>query len=429
MDPGSKNILAVNGGSSSIKFSLYTAGEPLTKWLSGKIERIGLGGTELTYTSTRKKDRTRGSDKDGTSGGNRDTTKGGNKGASGGGDPEKGRIPVEASDLPGAAAFLLDWLGRHEGGAGLVAVGHRVVQGLERTQACRIDDALLDELERISAYDPEHLPGELSLIRLMRRQAPGLTQIACFDTAFHTTLPKEARLLPLPRRYEKDGVHRYGFHGISYSYILEELISVAGPATAHGLVVMAHLGNGASLAAVKDGVSIDTTMGFTPAGGIVMGTRPGDLDPGALWYVLEKEKFSAGQLNHFINHECGLLGVSGTTSDMQDLLARESSDERAADAVGLFCYQARKTIGAYSAVLGGLDTLVFTGGIGERSAIIRSRICTGLGYLGIRLDQRANDANERYLSAEDARVGVYAIPTDEEWMIARTVLQLLGGTA
>jgi acetate kinase len=360
--------------------------------MSGKIERIGLSGTELTYMDNRKRE---------------------------------SRVPVDATDLPGAAAFLLDWLDRQQGAVPLAAVGHRVVQGLGHTQACVIDDALLEELEAITAYDPEHLPGELSLIRLMRRQAPGLMQIACFDTAFHTTLPRLARLLPLPRRYEAEGLHRYGFHGLSYSYILEELTRIAGPATAHGLVIMAHLGNGASLAAIKDGISVDTTMGFTPAGGIVMGTRPGDLDPGVIWYLLEKEKFTASKLNHFINHECGLLGISETTPDMQDLLARESSDERAAEAVGLFCYEVRKAIGAFSAVLGGLDTLVFTGGIGEKSVAIRSRICAGLGFLGIRLDQRANGANELYLSAEEERVGVYAIPTDEEWMIARTVKQFI----
>ena len=365
----------------------------MTQVLSGKIERIGLQGTTLTY----KHDRSESS----------------------------GRIPVGATDLPGAAAFLLEWLDKQEGASPLAAVGHRLVQGLEHTQACLIDDALIGDLERISAYDPEHLPGELSLIRLFRQKAPGLKQIACFDTAFHVTLPRVAKMLPLPRRYEAEGLHRYGFHGLSYSYILEELIRMAGPAVANGLVVMAHLGNGASLAAVRDGISVDTTMGFTPAGGIVMGTRPGDLDPGVIWWLLQKEGFTAERLNHFLHHECGLLGVAETTSDMQDLLARESADVRAAEAVDLFCYEIRKAIGAFSAVLGGLDTLVFTGGIGEKSAAIRSRICAGMGYLGIDLDQRANGANERYLSVEGARVGVYAIPTDEEWMIARTIKQFI----
>jgi len=307
------------------------------------------------------------------------------------------------------------------GDEGLAAVGHRLVYGLDHHKAGLIDDALLEELQHISEYDPDHLPGEIALIRLFRNHDPGLPQVACFDPAFHATMPKLARLLPIPRRYEEAGLRRYGFHGLSYAYIMEELMRIAGPAAAHGSVILAHLGNGASLAAVKNGVSVDTTMGFTPAGGVVMGTRPGDLDPGVAWWLLEKEGFDASAFNHFINHECGLLGISETTSDMRDLLSRESSDERAAEAIGLFCYQVRKMIGAYAAVLGGLDTLVFTGGIGESSAIIRSRICAGMGWLGIELDQRANAAGAFLLSVEDARVGVYAIPTDEEWMIARTV--------
>jgi acetate kinase len=393
MHTGNKNILAVNGGSSSIKFSVFADDESMSKRLSGKIERIGLDRTTLTYTNSRNDD--------------------------------QGELPVQATDLPGAAAFLLEWLDKQEGASPLAAVGHRLVQGLERTKSCIIDEVLVAELERIRAYDPEHLPGELSLIRLIRQKSPGLKQVACFDTAFHTTLPRVAKMLPLPRHYEAEGLHRYGFHGLSYSYILEELAHIAGPAVARGLLIVAHLGNGASLAAVKDGVSVDTTMGFTPAGGIVMGTRPGDLDPGVIWYLLEKERLTPAELNHFINHQCGLLGMSETTSDMQDLLARESADVRAAEAVDLFCYQVRKTIGAFSAVLGGLETLVFTGGIGERAARIRSRVCAGLDYLGIRLDQRANGANERYLSADETRVAVYAIPTDEESMIARITKQFI----
>lgn len=394
MNTGNKNILAVNGGSSSIKFSLYTAQDPPVKWLSGKITRIGLKNTELTFTNIRNND--------------------------------GGQLPVKVSGLSEAAAFLLDWLGRQQtGDPSLAAVGHRVVHGLQHRQAAFIDDDLLEDLRRISTYDPDHLPGEIELIQLFRSHNAGLPQIACFDTAFHSTLPPLARLLPIPRRYAGAGLQRYGFHGLSYTYILEELTRIAGPATARGAVVLAHLGSGASLAAVKDGASVDTTMGFTPVGGIVMSTRPGDLDPGVLWWLLDKEKLSPGRFSDLINHECGLLGISETSPDMQDLLERESSDIRAAEAVGLFCYQVKKTIGAFSAVLGGLDTLVFTGGIGEKSPVIRSRICSGLGYLGIELNQRANAHNELFLSAEDKRVGVYAIPTDEEWMIARTVKNLL----
>jgi acetate kinase len=393
MNAGNRNILAVNGGSSSIKFSLF-AGEPPEKWLSGKIDRIGSGGAKLTFTNERNK--------------------------------ESGSQAVDAGDLSGAAAVLLDWLSKQEGAMPLAAVGHRLVHGMEHTRACPIDDSLLEELQRISAYDPDHLPGEIELIRLFRSHNPDMPQVACFDTAFHSTMSPLAKLLPIPRRYARDGVRRYGFHGLSYAYIVEALTRIAGPVVAGGAVVVAHLGNGASLAAIKDGLSVDTTMGFTPAGGVVMGTRPGDLDPGVLWYIMNKERFDPGQLDHFINKDCGLLGVSETSSDMQDLLAAESSDPRAAEAVGLFCYQVKKSIGALSAVLGGMDALVFTGGIGEKSAVIRSRICAGLGYLGVGIDQRANAANEIFLSAADARVAVYAIPTDEEWMIAKeTYKQLL----
>jgi acetate kinase len=288
-----------------------------------------------------------------------------------------------------------------------------------------VDDELLAELDRISGYDPDHLPAEIGLIRLIRERDAGLRQVACFDTAFHATLPRVARLLPLPRRYEELGLQRYGFHGLSYSYIAEELIRIAGPEVARGRVIMAHLGSGASLAAVKDGQSVDTTMGFTPTGGIMMGTRSGDLDPGAIWWILQQEGLGAAQLSELVNHQSGLLGVSGISSDMQDLLARESGDAAAADAVELFTYQIRKSIGSFAAVLEGIDAIVFTGGIGERSAVIRSRVCAGLGYLGIALDQRANEQNEVLISCSGGPVRVYAIPTDEEKMIARQTLKLL----
>lgn len=394
MSAGSKNILAVNGGSSSIKFALYDTDEKL---LSGKIERIGQGNALLTYMDSRR----------------------------GGRDRKTEQVSVEAPDLAAGGLFLLGWLEKRGDVFPLVAVGHRVVHGGSRTGATVVDDRLLNELEELVAYDPDHLPGEIGLMRLIGQQYAGLMQVACFDTAFHTTLPAVARLLPIPRRYAQQGIRRYGFHGLSYAYVLTELMRVAGPGPAMGRVIVAHLGSGASLAAIRDGVSIDTTMGFTPAGGVVMGTRPGDLDPGVLWAILDRERYSPEQFDHFINHECGLLGVSETSSDMQELLVLESSDSRAADAVALFCYEVRKAIGALSAVLGGLDVLVFTGGIGERSSVIRSRICAGLEYLGIDIDQRANAGDKPVLSTEGARTRVYAIPTDEEWMIAQIVNQLL----
>lgn len=399
MNTGSKNILAVNGGSSSIKFSLYGAGEPLSKWLSGKITRIGLKDAKLTFTNSRNN--------------TKDEV------------PVENEVPLAVVGLSEAADVLTDWLQKQEGAMPLAAIGHRVVHGLQHRHASVIDAGLLQELQSISGYDPDHLPGEIALIRQFAKVYPDIPQIACFDTAFHSELPPVARLLPIPRRYAAAGLQRYGFHGLSYSYIMEELMRIAGAPVARGRVIIAHLGSGASLAAVKNGISVDTTMGFTPVGGIVMGTRPGDVDPGVWWWLLEKEGLDAGQFSHLINQECGLLGISETSPDMQDLLEKESHDPRAAEAVALFCYQVKKAIGAYTAVLGGLDTLVFTGGIGEKSSAIRSRVCAGFDYLGIQLAQRANAQNELFISTLDTRVGVYAIPTDEEWMIAKTVKNLL----
>jgi len=404
MDQDKKNILCVNGGSSSIKFSVFGVdGEDLRVGLKGKIDRIGLEGAALTF-------------KDGS-------------------DGKEGRVNLERSGMKEAANFLMEWLGERVGASGFSGIGHRVVHGGRRRQPVLIDDQLLMELEAIGGYDPDHLPGEIGLIRLIRERDARLRQVACFDTAFHATLPRVARLMPLPRRYEEAGLLRYGFHGLSYAYLAEELIRVAGPEVAAGRVIMAHLGGGASLAAVKGGISMDTTMGFTPAGGIMMGMRTGDLDPGVIWWILQQEGLSAAQLSDLVNHQSGLLGVSGISSDMQDLLARESGDVAAAEAVEMFCYQVRKAIGAFAAVLGGVDALVFSGGIGERSAVIRSRVCTGMEYLGIQLDQGANERNGLLISGAEGlgdgqvdgpgsgRVGgwvrVYAIPTDEEKMIAR----------
>jgi acetate kinase len=392
MDRGNKNILCLNGGSSSIKFSVFAAdGKELQVGVKGKIDRIGLAGASLTF---------------------RDDLTG-----------EEGRVALKESGMREAANFLMDWLRDRK--IDFSGIGHRVVHGGVHRQPVLIDEELLADLERISGYDPDHLPGEIGLIRLIRERDAGLRQVACFDTAFHATLPRVARLMPLPRRYEKAGIQRYGFHGLSYAYLAEELVRIAGAEIATGRVIMAHLGSGASLAAVKDGESIDTTMGFTPTGGIMMGTRTGDLDPGVIWWILQQEGLGAAQLSDLVNHQSGLLGVSGISSDMQDLLARESGDAAAAEAVEMFCYQVRKSIGAFSAVLEGVDAVVFAGGIGERSAVIRSRVCTGMEYLGIKLDQRANARNDVLISCPEGPVRVYAIPTDEEKMIARYTKTIL----
>jgi len=234
-------------------------------------------------------------------------------------------------------------------------------------------------------------------------------------------LPRVARLLPIPRRYAKAGVRRYGFHGLSYSYLMRELERLAGHAAANGRVILAHLGNGASMAAVREGRSVDTTMAFTPAAGLVMSTRSGDLDPGVVAYLARTEGMTAEQFYHMVHAESGLLGVSETSSDMRDLLEREETDPRAAEAVALFCYQAKKWIGALTAALGGLDTLVFSGGIGERSPVIRARICEGLEYLGIQIDPTRNRACAPVITLDDSKVTTRVIPTDEETLIAHTV--------
>jgi acetate kinase len=387
--PTHASILTINGGSSSIKFALYQAGEPLKRGLYGKVDRIGLSGTNLTFS---------------------DST--GN---------QKDSLILESSDTNSAANFLIDWLEKQDGFSSVKAVGHRVVHGMNRTGPELITNKLLEELHLITSYDPDHLPNEIEFIEAFRRRHPKLSQVACFDTAFHSTMPRVAKLLPIPRRFDTMGIRRYGFHGLSYAYLIQELTRVAGANAAQGRVILAHLGNGASLAAVREGKSIDTSMGFTPAAGLMMGTRPGDLDPGVAWYMMRSENLTPKQFNNLINHESGLLGVSETSSDIRDLLVHENDDVRAAEAVALFCYQVKKWIGAFAAALGGLDTLVFAGGIGENSSIIRSRICEGLVFLGIELEEKQNAANEGVISSAASRVAVRVIRTDEEQMIAHLV--------
>jgi len=387
-------VLAINGGSSSIKFALYQVGEALEQRLYGKVDRIGLRGTNLNFS---------------------DST--GN---------QKGSLILESSDTRSASNFPIDWLEEQIDFSLISGVGHRVVFGMKHTDPERITQELLNELRRISPYDTDHLPAEVELIEALRQHYPQMPQVACFDTAFHRTMPRVARLLPIPRRFDAIGIQRYGFHGLSYAYLIEELARVAGAKAAQGRVILAHLGNGASLTAIRDGKSIDTSMGFTPTSGLPMSTRPGDLDPGVAWYLMQAENLTPKQFNNLINHESGLLGVSETSSDMRDLIERQASDVRAAEAVELFCYQVRKWIGAFVAVLGGVETLVFSGGIGENAPEVRARICDGLGFLGIELEEKQNAANEGVISAASGRVAVRVIRTDEEWMIANTVCRVLG---
>lgn len=385
-------ILVVNAGSSSIRFAFYEADEILRPKLSGKIDRIGLSGTNLVVSDSA-------------------------------GKPQTPRRLVAAEHRT-AASFLLDWLAAQPVFASVKAVGHRVVHGLKHSKPECVTQKLLAELRRIAPYDPDHLPREIALIEGFRRRHPKLRQVACFDTAFHRTMPQLAKLLPIPRRYAAKGVQRYGFHGLSYAYLMEELGRL-DPASSKGRVILAHLGNGASLAAVRDGKSFDTSMGFTPTAGLVMSTRTGDLDPGLVYYLARTERMSAARFQQMANHESGLLGVSGTSSDVRDLLALEADDVRAAEAVALFCYQAKKWIGSFAAALGGLDTLVFAGGIGENAPLIRKRICEGLGFLGIELDKKRNATNAPLISQHKKRVKVRVIHADEELMIARSAIRIL----
>jgi acetate kinase len=393
MKPASPRILTINGGSSSIRFALYQEDGPLKRLLHGKVDRIGLAGTNLTVSDAARN--------------------------------QQDSCTMEASDHRSAAAFLIDWLEDQIDFASVRAVGHRVVHGLQYTEPEHVTPELLGELRRISPYDPDHLPAEIELIEALRQRHPKLLQVACFDTAFHRTMPRVAKLLPIPRRFDAAGIERYGFHGLSYAYLVEELARVAGAKAAKGRVILAHLGNGASLAAVRGGKSLDTSMGFTPAAGLPMGTRPGDLDPGVAWYLMRSENLTPKQFNHIINHESGLLGVSETSSDMRDLIERQTSDVRAAEAVELFCYQTRKWIGTFAAVLGGVDTLVFAGGIGENIGEVRARVCSRLGFLGIELDEARNGVNAPVISTEASPATVRVIRTDEELMIARAVCRLL----
>ncbi len=393
------SVLSINAGSSSIRFSFHETGSPPVKLLDGKIERIGQGGTSLSLTETGRVT-----------------------------NPPP-HLAVDAADWPSAGAFLMRWLEAHPLFADVRAVGHRVVHGMSHTSPERVTEALLAELKAITPYDPEHLPREIELIEAMGRGFPRLPQVACFDTAFHRSMPRIATILPIPRRYQSRGVQRYGFHGLSYTFLLQELAREGDPAAARGRIVMAHLGSGASLAAVRNGRCIDTTMGFTPASGLPMSTRSGDIDPGLMCFLALNEGMDVATFQNMTNHESGLLGISETSSDIRDLLARERGDVRAAEAVALFCYQTKKWIGAFAAALGGLDTLVFAGGIGENSAPIRTRICEGLGFLGVELHAERNARNAPMVSSDAGRVAVRVMHTDEESVIAGLTIDSLASKA
>ena len=395
MKPTNPRILTINGGSSSIKFALFAARDALQRILDGGIERIGL--PEATFH------------------------------VKGSGQADNFSRSIKAPDHTVAVGVLMDWIEQRSGRDALTAVGHRVVHGGPKYyKPQRITAEMVTQLKQLSPFDPDHMPEEILLTEAFHRRFPDLPQVACFDTAFHHDLPRVAQILPIPRRYEAQGVRRYGFHGLSYEFLMEELARLAGPVVAQSRVILAHLGNGASLAAVRNGKSVDTSMSFTPTAGVPMSTRTGDLDPGLVWYLARTEKMSTKNFNDMVNFQSGLLGISETSSDMRDLLKHETQDVRAAEAVAMFCYQVKKWIGAFAAALGGIETLVFAGGIGENAPAVRARICDGLEFLGIKLEEKHNAANEGVISAASSRVAVRVIRTNEEQIIAKTVCKVLG---
>jgi acetate kinase len=384
-------ILAINSGSSSLKVALYDIDKIETLLVSIEVRRVGIPGGWI-----------RAADRSGRN------------------------VLDRHMDLPDHAAALsaaLIWLRdeKHE----VNAVGHRVVHGGPRySEPQIITPELMSVLRQLTPIDPDHLPQAISAIETVKRKHPQTTQVACFDTAFHRHMPRVAQACPLPNRFYEEGILRYGFHGLSYEYVMSELRRLDGP-LADGRVVIAHLGNGASMAALHQGKSMDTTMGFTPTAGLLMGTRSGDIDPGVLLYLIEEKKMTAKAVNELLNKQSGMLGISGVSEDMQDLLERENSDPRAALAVELFCLRAKKYLGAYAAALGGLDALVFTAGIGEHASEVRQRICSDLDFMGLKLDAARNRRNAHVISEKRSKVKVRVIKTNEELMIARHTARLI----
>jgi len=383
------DILTVNCGSSSLKFALYNMNSAQSVSVSGSFEKIGLSIGSFHV-----------------------------KGASGN---TLDKIDLRVLDHESAIEELFEWLETNHGSMEkLDAVGHRFVHGGVRfTKPTIVTAEVLQNLKELVPLAPDHLPQEIIVIETVCKRYPKLKQIVCFDTAFHTSLPSVARTFPLPRHLIEQRIIKYGFHGLSYEFIMEELKATIG-----SRVIIAHLGSGCSMAAVRDGRSLDTTMGFTPTGGLMMSTRSGDLDPGVILYLLQEKKLSPETVSELLNKKSGLLGVSDITSDMQELLAKQK-DDNAGEAIELFCYQAKKFLGALTVVLGGLDTLVFTGGIGENAPVIRELICRGMEFMNVKLDVGLNLENSSVISSKKSPVTVRVIKTNEELMIARHVYKLI----
>lgn len=387
------HYLAVNAGSSSIKFALYCADAALTPVFHGSI--AGIGGSQGCFNV---------------------------QGGPGDSLTRRFVIPEHVT----AVNVLLDWLAERVPADNLRAIAHRVVHGgAAYTSTHEINDSMLGDLYQAVRHEPGHLPQEIHLIEALRHRFPSTTHIACFDSSFHASMPPAASTLAIPHRFASAGVRRFGYHGLSCASMMRELHRLGGAAAADGKVILAHLGGGASITAVHHGLSQDTSMGLTPAGGMPMSTRSGDIDPGLAWHCARHEPMSPSQLHHMLNHESGLLGVSGRSGDLRVLLDLASEDERCAAAVDLFVYHAANTIGAMCTAIEGVDTLVFAGGVGENSAEVRQRICAPLHYLGVMLDPGLNSAHGAIISSGASRVKVYVMRSDEQWILADEARMLL----
>lgn len=390
MERAAREILTVNTGSSSIKFSIYPVGleSPVVR---GRVEDIGGEVARLRLT-----------DRDGQ---------------------VLKDEPVRVDGFREGAALVAEILHQTDHSARIAATGYRVVHGGRHYRAHTVvDHRLMEHLKGLVELAPEHLPQTVEVMERLEDEFNHSPAVACFDTVFHRDMPEHWRIYAIPYRFYEEGIMRYGFHGLSYEYVAEEL-GREGVATDR--VVVAHLGHGASMAAISDGRCVYTTMGFTPVSGLVMSTRCGDIDPGVVLHLIKEKGLSVDELNHILNHRSGLLGISGLTDDIRRLLPIMEENPRAGLAIEVFCQSVRLHIGALAALLGGLSTLVFTAGIGENSPPIRERILEGLEFIGIGLDKRRNNANQRIISADDSAVKVMVIPTDEELMIARHTRRIL----
>lgn len=393
-------LLSINAGSSSLKVSIFDEAKLKTPSASVSIEGIGTPNATLIPGGTYGSDAVE---------------------------------HLSIDDFNEAAEHIKLWLSTNLSiqGDDIKAIGYRVVHGGERYKsASLVTPELLDYLKSITALAPNHMPASLTAINAFIEAYPEATQVACFDTSFFHDIPDLAKTLPIPIGLQRENnIRRYGFHGLSYEYLLTNFKSYEGEHAANGRIIMAHLGSGASVAACKDGAPVDMSMGFTPVSGIMMSTRSGDLEPGLLSY-LEKEKgMSTDEISDLVTHKSGLLGVSGLTSDMQILLQKQTEDADVALAVDLFCYKITKTIGSYIAALGGVDSIIFSGGIGERSAEVRARILQNFGFVGLELEETRNKANERLISTDDSKVGVHVIPASEDYSIITQTLNAIGEKA